>query len=81
MNWHKWIRQTHRWFSVVFTVAVIFNIAAIVAGRYAAWTGLVAVVPLALLLFTGLYLFVRPYAAGWAGGAQRGSRGSGWRNT
>jgi hypothetical protein len=27
--------------------------------------GLLAVFPLALLLFTGLYLFVLPYAAKW----------------
>ena len=25
MNWNKWIRQTHRWLSVAFTVAVIIN--------------------------------------------------------
>lgn len=25
MHWSKWIRQTHRWLSVVFTLAVIAN--------------------------------------------------------
>jgi len=30
--------------------------------------GLLAVFPLALLLFTGLYLFVVPYAAKWGSG-------------
>ena len=30
--------------------------------------GLLAVFPLALLLFTGLYLFVLPYAAKWRSG-------------
>ena len=29
MNWNKWIRQTHRWLSMAFTVAVIINIVAI----------------------------------------------------
>ncbi len=31
-------------------------------------TGLLAVFPLALLLLTGLYLFVPPYAAKWRSG-------------
>ena len=65
MNWNKWIRQIHRWLSIAFTVVVIFNTVAVVRGRYANWMGLLAVVPLALLLFTGLYLFVLPYAAKW----------------
>jgi hypothetical protein len=68
MNWNKWIRQIHRWFSLVFTAAVIINIVAIVAGRYATWVGLLAVAPLAFLLFTGLYLFMLPYAARWRSG-------------
>ena len=25
MNWSYWIRQTHRWLSIVFTVAVIIT--------------------------------------------------------
>jgi hypothetical protein len=36
--------------------------------KYASRVGLLAVFPLALLLFTGLYLFVLPYAAKWGGG-------------
>ena len=65
LNWNKWVRQTHRWLSIVFTVAVIVNLVAVVTGRYANWVGLLAVLPLALLLFTGLYLFVLPYATKW----------------
>lgn len=65
MNWNKWFRQTHRWLSMAFTVAVIINIAAILRGRYANWVGLLAVAPLALLFLTGLYLFVLPYATKW----------------
>lgn len=68
MNWNKWIRQTHRWLSIVFTVAVIVNLMAVVTSRYANWVGLLAVFPLALLLFTGLYLFVLPYANKWRSG-------------
>ena len=65
MNWNKWIRQTHRWLCVAFTVAVIINIVTVVRGKYSSGVGLVAVVPLAFLLLTGLYLFVLPYAARW----------------
>jgi heme A synthase len=68
LNWNKWIRQTHRWLSIAFTAAIIVNIVVIVAGRYARWVGLLAVLPLALQLLTGLYLFVLPYAAKWHGG-------------
>ena len=65
MNWNKWIRQIHRWLSMAFTVAVIVNFVAVGTGRYANWIGLLAGLPLALLLFTGLYLFVLPYANKW----------------
>ena len=65
MNWNKWIRQTHRWVSMAFTVAVIVNIVAIAQKRYTAAVGLLAVVPLALQFVTGLYLFVLPYATKW----------------
>jgi heme A synthase len=68
MNWNKWIRQTHRWLSIAFTVAVIVNIVAVARGDYANWVGLLAVAPLALLLPTGLYLFVLPYATQWRSG-------------
>ena len=67
MNWNKWVRQTHRWLSVVFTVAVIVNIVAITQKKYTNQMGLMAVFPLALLLVTGLYLFVLPYAIKWRG--------------
>ncbi|HXN50725.1 MAG TPA: hypothetical protein VN943_02230 [Candidatus Acidoferrum sp.] len=65
MNWNKWVRQTHRWLSIAFTVAVIVNIVAVVQGKYTSSVGLLAVFPLAFLLFTGLYLFVLPYATKW----------------
>ena len=68
LNWNKWVRQTHRWLSSAFTVTVIVNIVAVVQGKYTSRVGLLAVFPLALLLFTGLYLFVVPYAAKWGSG-------------
>jgi hypothetical protein len=62
LNWNKCIRQTHRWLSIAFTVAVIVNIVALGQEKPAVWVGLLALLPLAFLLFTGLYLFVLPYA-------------------
>jgi hypothetical protein len=29
LNWNEWVRQTHRWLSIAFTVAVIVNIVAL----------------------------------------------------
>jgi len=72
LNWNKWVRQTHRWMSIAFTVAVIVNIVAVVQGKYSSRVGLLAVFPLALLLFTGLYLLVLPYAAKWDSGRRTG---------
>ncbi len=43
-------------------MAVIVNIVAVVQGKYTSRVGLLAVFPLVLQLFTGLYLFVLPYA-------------------
>jgi hypothetical protein len=48
-----------------FTLAVIVNIVALGQEGPAVWVGLLALLPLALLLFTGLYLFALPYAAKW----------------
>jgi heme A synthase len=72
LNWNKWVRQVHRWVSLAFTAAVILNLLAVVRGRYSSRTGLLAVVPLALLLITGLYLFVLPYATKWRSGRRTG---------
>ena len=71
-NWSKWIRQTHRWLSVVFTLAVIINGIAVVQGKYNPKLGLVAVAPLAFLWLTGLYLFVLPYATRRRSGRRAG---------
>ena len=67
MNWKKWVRQNHRFVSLVFTLAVMVNIVAVVEKKYSDRLGLLAVFPLALLLLTGLYLFVLPYANKWRG--------------
>jgi hypothetical protein len=63
----KWIRQIHRWLSIVFTVTVIANFAAMTRGQPPAWVTYSPLFPLALLLLTGLYLFVLPHATRWRG--------------
>jgi len=63
VNWNHWIRQIHRWVSIAFTVAVIVNLVALGREEPVVWVSFLALPPLALLLFTGLYLFVLPYAA------------------
>ena len=68
MNWNKWVRQTHRWLSVVFTVSVIVTFVALAQEKPIVWVSYVPLFPLALLAFTGLYLFALPYAARWRRG-------------
>jgi hypothetical protein len=61
----KWIRQIHRWVSMAFTVTVIANFVALGMGQGQqppAWITYSPLLPLALLLFSGLYLFALPYA-------------------
>ena len=61
MNGNSGIRQFHRWTSIVFVAAVIFNTVMLVIGRQATWVGLTALFPLILLMITGLYMFALPY--------------------
>ena len=70
MNWNNWIRQIHRWLSIAFTVTVIANFVAMaqVGGMPPPWLTYSPLLPLAFLLFTGLYLFVLPYATKWRSG-------------
>jgi hypothetical protein len=64
LDWNKWVRQIHRWLSIAFTVTVIANFVALAqgGGMPPPWVTYSPVLPLALLLLTGLYLFVLPYA-------------------
>lgn len=66
---NKGIRQFHRWTSIAFTAGVIAYMVAMSQGQPPAWMGLFALVPLILLLVTGLYLFVLPYVRPRAGRA------------
>jgi hypothetical protein len=63
MNGNSGLRQFHRWTSIVFVAAVIFNTIMLLIGRQAIWVGLTALFPLILLMITGLYMFALPYLA------------------
>jgi len=63
LNWNALIRQTHRWLSIAFTLAVILNLIFLMQEEQVIWVGLLALFPLILLLLSGLYLFALPYLA------------------
>ena len=63
MNLSKWIRQTHRWLSIIFTLTVAANFITMAFGQPPAWVVYSPLLPLFLLLFSGLYMFVLPYVA------------------
>jgi len=68
LNWSYRVRQTHRWVSIAFTLTVIANFVALALGngqQPPAWVTYSPLLPLFLLLLTGLYLFALPYAAKW----------------
>jgi len=68
VNTKKWIRQFHRWVSIIFTLTVITNFVVMAFGSPPAWVTYSPLLPLALLLITGLYLFVLPYLRGTRSG-------------
>ena len=64
MNWSPWIRQFHRWVSILFTAIVIAIFVMLGAGQQPAeWVYYLPLPPLFLLMFSGLYMFVLPYVA------------------
>jgi hypothetical protein len=65
---NKWIRQAHRWLAIAFTVTVIITFVALAQEEPIVWVSYVPLFPLALLLFSGLYLFALPYAVKWRRG-------------
>lgn len=61
------MRQFHRRLSIAFTIFVLANFAVQALNQPAIgfWVGALTLVPLFLLLFTGLYLFALPYSIKW----------------
>jgi membrane protein CcdC involved in cytochrome C biogenesis len=56
-----WIRQTHRWLSIVFTLTVIANFAVMGMAQRPSCIVYAPLPPLFSMLLTGLYMFVLPY--------------------
>ena len=64
MGTNMWIRQIHRWLSIVFIAIPVGIAVAINMGtKPVQWVYYLPLFPLALLALTGLYLFVLPYVA------------------
>jgi hypothetical protein len=68
LSWNYWIRQFHRWLSIAFTITVIANFVAMSQGTPPAWVIYSPLLPLFLLMFSGLYLFALPYLTKWRSG-------------
>ena len=63
MNGRAWIRQIHRWVSMMFTAVSAAIFIALAAGRQPAqWAYYLPLAPLALLVLSGVYMFFAPYA-------------------
>jgi ABC-type polysaccharide/polyol phosphate export permease len=72
LNWNHWIRQSHRWLSIVFTVVVAAIFIALGTGRQPAeWVYFLPLFPLALMMLSGLYMFAAPYVARRPRGPER----------
>jgi cellulose synthase/poly-beta-1,6-N-acetylglucosamine synthase-like glycosyltransferase len=57
----KFIRQSHRWLSIIFTLTVIANFVAMAFGSVPALVTYSPLPPLFLMLVSGLYMFFLPY--------------------
>ncbi|MEP7298868.1 MAG: hypothetical protein ABI702_21995 [Burkholderiales bacterium] len=67
MSLSLWMRQSHRWLSIVFTLTFIANFVfrALASGEPPPWLTYAPLPPLFIQLFTGLYLFALPYTTKW----------------
>lgn len=61
MTFQDWIRQTHRWLGIVLTLTILGNFVAMAFGPPPPVIVYAPLVPLALLVISGLFLFFRPY--------------------
>ncbi|MEO1969149.1 MAG: hypothetical protein ABGW87_10605 [Sphingomonadaceae bacterium] len=59
----SWIRRSHRLLSIVFTLCVIANFVAMLWGPPPRWITYSPLLPLWLMMATGLTMFVQPYFA------------------
>jgi hypothetical protein len=65
------IRQCHRWLGIIFTTTVAANfVAMVLVATPPAWITYAPLLPLFLLMFSGLYMFVLPSVAKGGRGAE-----------
>jgi len=74
MDWNEWVRQTHSWLSIVFTMTVVANFAAMALGKASDVARLFAIAPSLLDVVHG---FVHVRVAVCCQMARTLSRGSG----
>jgi hypothetical protein len=68
LGFSAWIRQIHRWVAILFTLTVVANFAVMSQGQPPAWVTYSPLLPLFLLLMTGLYMFFLPHVTRWRSG-------------
>lgn len=74
MNMNRFMRQFHRWVSMVFTAVVALVFVTLGVGKEPpSWLYLSPLAPLALLMLTGLYMFAMPHAARWRSARRSGA--------
>ena len=56
-----WIRHAHRWLGIILTLGILTNFVAMAFGPPPAPIVYAPLIPLALLLLSGLHMFFRPY--------------------
>lgn len=61
----NWIRQFHRWVSALFVVTVIITTIAMSQPQPIIWISYTPLLPLFLLMASGVYMFVLPYVRRW----------------
>lgn len=57
----NWIRQSHRWLGMILTLTVLANFVAMAFGPPPPAIVYAPLLPLALSLVSGLYMFFQPY--------------------
>lgn len=61
MSFQKFVRQSHRWVCIAFTVATIAAFVGMSRPEPIVWVSYLPLPPLFFLLASGLYLFALPY--------------------
>ena len=68
MNWNARIRQFHRWTAIAFMAGFVANLMVMTATEQPAfWIYLSVLIPLFLLMPTGLFMLIQPHAERWRG--------------